>query len=161
MPSRDQTGLPHFHSSTTSGSASWIRRRNRASVSPRQSGRAAMRWSISSAGVAPVARSAALFLPKLMVPFSHLLAGKAAGLPHPVGEPGLVDLVFFIDIEITHIWLLGCARGRRVEMGAFEEGDFQISGHAVIAHEPVIFLGAVKGRVPLHRLFHAGHRLFD
>ena len=43
MPSCDHTGTPgfvafrHFHSSTTSGSASWIRARSRARVSPRQS----------------------------------------------------------------------------------------------------------------------------
>src|SRR6185369_1277397 len=36
-PSCDQTGLLHFHSSTTPGSASLIRARKRASVSPRQS----------------------------------------------------------------------------------------------------------------------------
>ena len=42
-PSCDQTGVPgeeafaHFHSSWISGSASWISRRSRASVSPRQS----------------------------------------------------------------------------------------------------------------------------
>src|SRR5690348_15190541 len=51
MPSCDHTGVPrHFHSSTTSGSASLTRARTRASVSPRQSPSSAMRASISSEG---------------------------------------------------------------------------------------------------------------
>src|SRR5690242_12008052 len=48
MPSCENTGVPiHFHSSTISGSASWISARMRASVSPRQSPSSLMRWSIS------------------------------------------------------------------------------------------------------------------
>src|SRR5262249_20398844 len=52
MPSCDQTGTPglvafiHFHSSTTSGSASWISLRIRLRVFPRQSPRSAIRWEI-------------------------------------------------------------------------------------------------------------------
>src|SRR5690348_3062058 len=53
MPSWNQTGTLHFHSSTTPGSASWISSRTRASVSPRQSPSSAIRASISSAGAAP------------------------------------------------------------------------------------------------------------
>src|SRR5437868_15332524 len=37
IPSCDQTGTFHFHSSTTSGSASLIKARRRASILPRQS----------------------------------------------------------------------------------------------------------------------------
>src|SRR5262245_23022679 len=37
MPPCDQTGIPHFHSSTISGSASWMSLRTFASIIPRQS----------------------------------------------------------------------------------------------------------------------------
>ena len=49
MPSCDQIGVPiHFHSSTTSGSASLISRRIRSRVSPRQSPSSAIRPEMSS-----------------------------------------------------------------------------------------------------------------
>src|SRR5215471_945191 len=52
IPSCDQTGTPgllafcHFHSSTTSGSASWMSLRIRLRVLPRQSPRSAIRFEI-------------------------------------------------------------------------------------------------------------------
>src|SRR5919204_4252709 len=51
-PSWDQTGVPgdealaHFHSSTTSGSASWMSSRIRLSTEPRQSPSSRIRWSL-------------------------------------------------------------------------------------------------------------------
>src|SRR5438270_7844987 len=54
IPPCDQVGVPgfvgltHFHSSTTSGSASWMSLRILLKVSPRQSSRSAILWSISS-----------------------------------------------------------------------------------------------------------------
>src|SRR5579862_4524639 len=49
MPSCDQTGVPiHFHSSTTSGSASLMRLRILPRVSPRQSPSSAILFEISS-----------------------------------------------------------------------------------------------------------------
>src|SRR2546427_7759655 len=54
MPLCSHTGVPrHFQVSCTSGNASWINARTRASVSPRQSPSSAMRASISSAAVVP------------------------------------------------------------------------------------------------------------
>src|ERR1041385_2721113 len=51
IPSCDQTGVPiHFHSSTTSGSASWMSRRIRPRVFPRQSPRAAIFWEMRADG---------------------------------------------------------------------------------------------------------------
>src|SRR5262245_16108783 len=50
MPSCDHTGIPHFHSSTTFGSASLMSLRILASVSPRQPASSAMRSSISTEG---------------------------------------------------------------------------------------------------------------
>src|SRR4051812_1080060 len=47
MPSCDQTGPPHFHSSVTCGSASRMSARMRAKASPRQPARLSMRSSIS------------------------------------------------------------------------------------------------------------------
>src|SRR3569833_4108493 len=49
MPSCDHTGVPiHFHSSITSGSASWMSLRTLLKVAPRQSARSAILLSISS-----------------------------------------------------------------------------------------------------------------
>src|SRR5215813_4083432 len=70
MPSCSHTGTPslefdgflHFTSSTTSGSASLISARTRASVSPRQSPSAAILASISREGESPVPSAEALFV---------------------------------------------------------------------------------------------------
>src|SRR5664279_5831956 len=48
MPSCDQTGMPHFHSSTTSGSASCMSLRILLRVSPRQSPSSAILFEMSS-----------------------------------------------------------------------------------------------------------------
>src|SRR5262245_27662510 len=49
IPSCDHTGVPiHFHSSTTSGSASLMSLRILLKLSPRQSPRSAILWSIST-----------------------------------------------------------------------------------------------------------------
>src|SRR5689334_16160902 len=53
-PSWDHTGVPlHFHSSTTSGSASRMSARILASVSPLQSANSAIRWLISLEAALP------------------------------------------------------------------------------------------------------------
>ena len=53
-PSCSQTGVPiHFHASATSGTASWISRRIRARVSPRQSANSQIRPSIFAAADSP------------------------------------------------------------------------------------------------------------
>src|SRR5215470_16200886 len=49
MPAWDQTGVPiHFHSSTISGSAAWMRARTLASIFPRQSPSSLILASISA-----------------------------------------------------------------------------------------------------------------
>src|SRR3546814_7085562 len=49
MPACDHTGVPlHFHSSSTSGSATLMSARMRRSVSPRQSPSSSILWSIST-----------------------------------------------------------------------------------------------------------------
>jgi hypothetical protein len=48
MPSCDQTGLPHFHSSTTSGFAALMSVRILLRVSPRQSPSSAVLFEMSS-----------------------------------------------------------------------------------------------------------------
>src|SRR5437588_8521217 len=53
IPSCDQTGTLHFHSSTTAGSACLISARTRASVSPRQSPSSSILASIMSEGDLP------------------------------------------------------------------------------------------------------------
>src|SRR5579862_3878505 len=76
MPSCSQTGVPiHFHSSTTSGSASLMSLRIRASVLPRQSPRLAILSSIIWGANSPF--PAAFFA---MVTLLIGLAGKLAGL---------------------------------------------------------------------------------
>jgi hypothetical protein len=63
IPSCDQTGVPgfvgftHFHSSTTSGSASWMSLRILLKVSPRQSPSSAILLSISSDADRPAVES--------------------------------------------------------------------------------------------------------
>src|SRR5687768_2399737 len=54
IPSCDQTGLFHFHSSVISGSASRISDRMRARVSPRHPSRSRIRWSMSGEAVVSV-----------------------------------------------------------------------------------------------------------
>ncbi|HKA90143.1 MAG TPA: hypothetical protein VKE22_20925 [Haliangiales bacterium] len=53
IPSWDHTGVPHFHSSTMSGSAALIVARTQPSVSPRQSSRSAIRRLMSSDAGSP------------------------------------------------------------------------------------------------------------
>src|SRR5262252_3439081 len=53
IPSCDQTGVPHFHSSTTSGSASLMSLRMRARASPCQPARPAILSSISTEAGGP------------------------------------------------------------------------------------------------------------
>src|SRR5579864_7262656 len=66
MPPWDQTGTPgvvafaHFHSSTISGSASWMIARTFASVLPRQSPRSAIRFEIELLAVGTSQSSAAI-----------------------------------------------------------------------------------------------------
>src|SRR5690348_12800342 len=75
MPACDHTGTPrHFHSSTTSGSASLMRLRTRASVSPRQSVSSFSLASISREGEAPPFPSvASLVLFFMFLPLSSWL----------------------------------------------------------------------------------------
>src|SRR5688572_18041485 len=63
-PWQDQTGPPHFHSSTIAGSAARMRARSFASISPRQSPSSLIRWSMSLDAAAPL--GAALFLAAAM-----------------------------------------------------------------------------------------------
>src|SRR6185295_10950297 len=67
-PSCDHTGVPiHFHSSRTSGSASRMRARSFASVSPRQSPSSAIFASMSFEAAGPVAFSSLFFTPLIFV----------------------------------------------------------------------------------------------
>src|SRR5262245_48173088 len=79
MPSCDQTGVPgfvgltHFHSSTTSGSASWMSLRIRLRVPPRQSPSSAILEEMSSGADCPC------LAPDLVMvsPLAQALAGGA------------------------------------------------------------------------------------
>src|SRR3569832_616855 len=83
MPWCDHTGLLHFHSSVTSGSASRISLRMRAKVSPRHPPSSRMRWSLSDdAGGSVAAAVAGAFF---VAGFRDLLA---------LGRPALVGCVF-------------------------------------------------------------------
>src|SRR3990170_6915562 len=75
IPPCDHTGMSHFHSSTTSGSASLMRARMRASVSPRQSPSFLMCASINLEGGASAPPIFGLFLFMAVIPilFSHFL----------------------------------------------------------------------------------------
>src|SRR6185436_7164487 len=83
MPSCDQTGVPiHFHSSTTSGSASLMSLRILPRVFPRQSPSSAIRFEISSdAGWPRLAPGFFMFSSSLPVP-GHRQRGEAAQVRH-------------------------------------------------------------------------------
>src|SRR5260370_17030424 len=88
MPSCDQTGVPiHFHSSTTSGSASLMSLRILLRVSPRQSPSSAILFEISSdAGWLWLAPGFFMFSSwKFLIAFGFRLVGLAetiAGFRH-------------------------------------------------------------------------------
>ncbi|EGE56530.1 hypothetical protein RHECNPAF_6420079 [Rhizobium etli CNPAF512] len=179
MPLRSQTGTPrHFHSSTTSGSACLISARTRASVSPRQSLSSSILASISWEGEASPAPCSELLFFMLAVTFfmivslhwpqmsvtslrSHPLSGQSAGLFHPVGELGFIDLVILADVEVTHVFLLGSARRRRIEQGAAEEGHLDVFREAMDAEEPALPCDPIERRVPFDCLGDARHRAGD
>src|SRR5262245_60950532 len=92
---------------------------------------------------------------------SHSFTGQLAGLLHPIDELRLAQLIVLVDIEIAHILLLGAAGGKRIERRPVEEGDLEISRHAVEAEEPASFLDPIKGRVPFDCLAHAGDGALD
>src|ERR1700678_2826193 len=80
MPSCDQTGMPHFHSSTASGSASLISLRILLRVFPRQSPRSAILFEISSeAGWPSLAPDFFMFSPQKFhsVYAGAVVAGKS------------------------------------------------------------------------------------
>src|SRR3954464_3824144 len=81
IPAWDQTGTPlHFHSSTTSGSASLMSARTRASVSPLQSPSSLILSSISREGdsplVAAVLVDALFFIVGLRVSCHYVSSGR-------------------------------------------------------------------------------------
>src|SRR5215217_8777623 len=96
--------------------------RTRARVSPRQSPRPAILASICSAAEAPLVSGVSFFMAR-SCDRSHLLAGQAAGLLHPVGELRFIEVVARADVEIAHVLLFGRHRRLRVERRALEEGD--------------------------------------
>src|SRR5687768_14600121 len=99
MPSCDHTGVPglvgltHFHSSTTSGSASLVSVRMRLRVLPRQSASSAIRFEMSSTAdwscVAPdffILKSS--FLPEGLAPRASSYALSRAASPARLELPG-------------------------------------------------------------------------
>ena len=75
---------------------------------------------------------------------------------HPVRELRLVELVVLVDVEVAHVLLLGLAGRDRTQRRAAEERHLDVVGEAMEAEEPAVALDAVEGRVPFHRLAHAG-----
>ena len=67
----------------------------------------------------PAVRADGLTLPDAL----HPLPGQLAGLPHPVREPRLVELVVLAEVEVADALLLRLDRWRWPQRGAAEEGD--------------------------------------
>src|SRR5215510_4731561 len=138
IPACDHTGTPlHFHSSITSGSASLMRVRTRASVSPRQSLSSLILASISREGDSPPFSSFAPLLLFFMVVVaffiivprtgrSHSFAGQLARLLHPSGELSFVELVVLLDVEVARVLARGLAGGERTQRRAAEETHFDV-----------------------------------
>jgi hypothetical protein len=161
MPSCDHTGMPHFHSSTTSGSASWISLRIRASVSPRQSSSAAIALSISSEGG-----------PSSGPPIFFFMVFTSYWRPH-MRSPGNW-LACFTQSRTgprRSARPRGCGNSAHpsawsrpaagAERRAAEEGHLDVFGEDMDAEEPGLVLDAVERRVPFHRLAHAGNGALD
>src|SRR3546814_4932383 len=69
---------------------------------------------------------------------------------------GFVKRVVLVDVEVTHFLLLGLAGRERAQRRPAEECHFHVLREAVKAEKPDLVLDAVEGRVPFHRLAHAG-----
>src|SRR5262245_47012723 len=94
-------------------------------------------------------------------PALHEPAGQLRCLLDPTRHEFLIDRVVLADVEVAHVLLLGLAGGKRTQRCAAEEAHLHVPVEAVNAEEPAVALGAVEGRVPLHRLAHVGDRAFD
>src|SRR5205085_7691764 len=81
---------------------------------------------------------------------SHFYAGQLAGLLHPGGEFGFVELVVLVDVEVANVFLLGMARRESTQRRAAEESHFDVFRQAMETEEPgglsVWTLDAVEGR---------------
>src|SRR5262245_518475 len=90
IPSCDQTGVPiHFHSSTTSGSASWMSLRILLRVSPRQSLRSAILSEIRADADLP------WFVPDFFM-VSGGICGCGAQIGYPFAGESCFLFVFFV-----------------------------------------------------------------
>src|SRR5262245_50244294 len=85
---------------------------------------------------------------------SQSFARQLAGLLHPIGELGFVELVVLVDVEVANFLLLGLAGGERTQRCAAEETHFDVRVEAMKAEEPDSLLDAIEGGVPLDRLGH-------
>ena len=85
-------------------------------------------------------------------------AGESGGLADPAGQAGVVGRVALVDIEIAHVGILGRAGRRRAQVGAAEEGDFDVARQAMESKEPALAGDAVEERVPPHGLDRAARR---
>src|SRR5262245_56050304 len=92
---------------------------------------------------------------------SQSFAGQLAGLLHPSGELGFVELVVLVDVEVAHFLLPGLAGGKRTQRRAAEETHLDVLVEAMKAEEPALALDAVEGRVPLDGLVDVGDGAHD
>src|SRR5262249_31411786 len=88
-------------------------------------------------------------------------ARQLAGLLHPSGELSLVELFVLVDVEVADVLVLGLTRWDRTQRRAAEEGHFDVLREAMKVEEPALALDAIEGRVPFHRLAHAGDGAHD
>src|SRR5215813_3752493 len=89
------------------------------------------------------------------------LAWQSAGLLHPGGELGFVELIVLVDIEIARLLLFGLAGRHGPQRRAAEKSHLDVFRKDMDAEKPALFPDAVKRRIPFDRLAHAGDSARD
>src|SRR3990170_3713125 len=82
-------------------------------------------------------------------------AGQRGGLLHPVRHLRLVEIIL-VDVDPARV-LARASGWNGSQRRASEEGHLDVPGEDMERQEPTLALDAVKRRVPLHGLAHAGH----
>src|SRR5712672_110356 len=136
-----------------------MRARTWESVLPLQSSSSLILASISREGDSPlvVALFFILLAPHSAGFLSCEKARQSRGLLHPVRHLRLVELVAFVDVDITRVLALAGAGRDRPQRRAAEEGHLDVVREGVEPQESTLALDAVQRRVPLHGLAHVGH----
>src|SRR5262245_11447187 len=82
-----------------------------------------------------------------------------------LSDPGrdlrFVEFVVLVDVEVTHVLVLGFSGWERTQRRAAEESHLHVLGEAMKVEEPAPILDAIEGRVPPHILANVGYVAHD